>query len=121
MATRSKVLAYGTTAGTSPVSIYTCPVDVTAIVKYVGGGYEAGAPYVNSYAFLFYQPAGGPLIPFGSVEMISSGAGNWAAVQGLAQGIWQCLEPGDQLLISDDGTFTCQLVVSGAELDGVAP
>jgi len=121
MATRSKVLATGVTAGVAPVSIYTCPANVTAIAKYIGAGYNAGTPYANGTVFIFYKPAGGSVIPIAGAYLIGSAGGNWANVQSPGGFIWQVLEPQDELLIADDGTITVSVAISGAELTGVAP
>ena len=121
MTTRSKMLAYGATAGTGPVSVYTCPSGTTAIAKWVGAGFEGGGANQESVAFLFYQPAGGPVIPMTSCFAFASSAGGVGATQAGEGAIWQALDPGDQLLIADDGTFSLSVTISGAELSGTAP
>jgi len=119
MGTRSAVLGYGTTSGTTPVEIFTCPANRTAIAKFVTAGFDPGVIDVQGNGFLFYQPSGGGVIPIALVAAFASfqGPGAWAASE--ENNIWQVLGPGDGLLIASDGLYDVTMVVSGAILLGI--
>ena len=116
MGTRSKLIAFGTTGGTGPVPIWTCPADTTAIVKYVAGNCPSLAPAVLQFAAAYHQPAGGPISPFATLQCEDLGIPVFFVINAP----WEVFEPEDVLLIGDDGLGNWNLTVSGALLEGVA-
>jgi len=120
MTTRSALIAYGDTAGTGPVSIYTGPAGVTTLIKW-GSGSAAGVSPGSSTALTVHQkPAGGSFIPCAVVTAYYSDTAGRATAPGLL-GLWMVIEPGDELGISDDGVYNWQAIFWGAVLLGVAP
>lgn len=109
MTVRSVRLGEGDSAPAgTPKVIYTCPSGVTAVLKDVRLDTAASSP----------TRAAVQLSSGGSWHSIMDGPRSALATPSVTGFI--VLQPGQQVrLYSEGGTFSC--VLSGAELDGVAP
>ena len=116
MAVRSTVLGHGTTSGSVPVSIFTCPAGFVAICKNIAGGGNFFAANAESFFVVLYQPSGGSAFPIYGGYTFTDSIGGLGALQLANDSVWQALEPGDQLLIADNGGATSSVVASGALL-----
>lgn len=112
MAVRTLQLAAGTAAGDSAYhDVYTCPAGKTTIVKEWSIS-QAGAG--TAIVQLRLDPtAGAAVFPLN----------NLAAPQyvPIVEQRWLVLEPGDVLAVWSNSGGTIFYVISGTELDGVAP
>jgi len=121
MATRSKLLCSGSSAGAAPVTLGIVPANTTWIVKQVSASGPSQAPNTPAWAGVGHKVSGGPLVFFQSLQLYQQEAGIPFFYTTNGPPIWEVFMPGDSLVVWDDGTTNLDWTISGAELSGVAP
>lgn len=110
MAVRSKALGHVSNPAPNVfVTIYTCPADMTAIVKSVSSNNSNSVSVNDAYAVV--RAGETQAYTFHRVALTTQATEHFQC--------WIVLEPGDQLQIFATNTNQ-QLMAAGAELDGVA-